>query len=198
VSPSFLFATGLLLAPAIILQQNLLVKGAQAALFFVLAVISVSTGRRRLFLGSLIFVTTTIVVNLMSPVGRVLLRIGPLPITRGALTVGISKATTLACLLYLSRFCVRSTVRLPGRPGRYVSDTLAYLNRLLAGRKGVSRRNLVQRLDEIFDSVYEEQRFVGNGFYGRNTGAGIAVLASLLIANWGMVFFPFSSLLGEG
>ncbi|MCK5408419.1 MAG: hypothetical protein KAJ37_13215, partial [Candidatus Krumholzibacteria bacterium] len=94
VSPSFLFVTGLLLAPAIIVQQNLIVKTAQTVVFLVLALLSVSVAKRRLFIGSIIFMTTTIVVNLFSPVGRVMLRIGPLAVTRGALVVGLSKATT--------------------------------------------------------------------------------------------------------
>ena len=43
VSPPFLLITGLLLAPAIILQQNLAVKSVQTGVFLVLALLSVST-----------------------------------------------------------------------------------------------------------------------------------------------------------
>jgi hypothetical protein len=198
VSPSFLFVTGLLLAPAIIVQQNLIVKTAQTVVFLILALLSVSVAKRRLFIGSIIFMTTTIVVNLFSPVGRVMLRIGPLAVTRGALVVGLSKATTLGCLLYLSRFCIRPSVRLPGTLGRYVSETFAYLNKLLARARMLPRKNLVQRLDEIFDTVYNEQRFNSHLIEGRNTFAGVAVLLSLLVVNWSLVFFPFSALLGVG
>jgi hypothetical protein len=198
VSPSFLFVTGLLLAPAIIVQQSLIVKTAQTVVFLILALLSVSVAKRRLFIGSIVFMTTTIVVNLFSPVGRVMLRIGPLAITRGALVVGLSKATTLGCLLYLSRFCIRPSVRLPGTFGRYVSETFAYLSKLLARRRKLPRKNLVYRLDEIFDTVYTEQRFNDHLTEGRNTFAGIAVLVSLLVVNWGLVFFPFSTLLGLG
>lgn len=198
VSPSFLFVTGLLLAPAIIVQQNLIVKAAQTVLFLILALLSASVAKRRLFVGSIVFMTTTIVVNLFSPVGRVILRIGPLTITRGALVVGLSKATTLGCLLYLSRFCIRPSVRLPGTLGRYVSETFTYLNMLLARARMLPRKNLVRRLDEIFDTVYEKQRFNSHLIEGRNTFAGVAVLLSLVVVNWGLVFFPFSTLLGAG
>ncbi len=198
VSPSFLFVAGLLLAPAIIIQQNLTVKAAQTAVFLILALLSVSVAKRRLIVGSIIFMMSTIAINLFSPVGRVMLWIGPLAITRGALIVGLSKATTLVCLLYLSRFCVRPSVKLPGTLGRYVSETFAYLNKLLAGGGKLTRKNLVQRLDEIFDTVYDEQRFNSHFKEGRNTLAGAAVLVSLLVVNWGLVFFPFSSLLGVG
>jgi hypothetical protein len=196
VSPSFLLVTGLLLAPAIILQRNLAVKAFQTGLFFSLALLSASAGRRRLVIGSFIFIASTIIVNLFSPVGRVIARIGPLRITRGALTLGISKATTLASLLYLSRFCVRSSVRLPGVLGRTVSETFTYLGRLLSRGQRVSRHNLIQSLDEQFESILDdESQQTADLPAGGNTVIGRIVLATLLIVNWGALFFPFSALL---
>ena len=199
VSPSFLLLTGLLLAPALILQKNIAVKAVQTGLFLGLALLSVSAGRRRLVIGSYVFIVTTIFVNLLSPVGRVILQIGPLRITLGALYVGISKATTLASLLYVSRICVRPSVRLPGVLGRYVSETFAYLGKLLARRERVSRHNLVQSLDEQFESILgsDGDRPAGLPTAG-NTLVGVLALAALLIANWGALFFPFSILLAEG
>jgi hypothetical protein len=199
VTPSFLLSTGLLLAPAIILQQNLAVKSVQAGLFLGLALLSVSVGKRRLVIGSCIFIATTIIVNLLTPAGRVILRIGLLRITLGALQVGISKATTLASLLYLSRICVRPSVRLPGVPGRYVSETFTYLGKLLARRERVSRHNLVQSLDEQFESIFEsdDQQPAGLPRAG-NTVIGLLVLATLLLVNWGALIFPFSTLLATG
>jgi hypothetical protein len=198
VSPSFLFLAGILLAPAIIVQQNLIVKAAQTGVFLILALLSVSVAKRRLIVGSIVFMISTIAVNLFSPVGRVMLRIGPVRITRGALILGLSKATTLVCLLYLSRLCVRPSVRLPGTLGRYVSETFAYLSKLLSGGRKLTNKNLVRRLDEIFDTVYNEQRFNSHLEEGRNTFTGVAFLVSLLVVNWGLVFFPFSTLLGVG
>jgi len=193
-----LLVTGLILAPAIILQQNLVVKSVQVCLFLSLAVLSVSAGKRRLVIGSSIFIATTIIVNLFSPVGRVILRIGPLRITRGALYLGISKATTLASLLYLSRICVRSSVRLPGVLGQYIAETFAFLGKLLARRERVSRHNLVRSLDEQFESIFESgSRKLSGSPTGANTVSGVLLLAMLLILNWGALFFPFSLLLAE-
>jgi hypothetical protein len=199
VSPSFLLLTGLLLAPALILQKNLAVKAVQTGLFLGLAVLSVSAGRRRLIIGSCIFIVTTIAVNLFSPVGRVILTIGPLRVTLGALYLGISKATTLASLLYVSRICVRPSVRLPGVLGRYVSETFAYLGKLLAGGERVSRHNLVQSLDELFESIFNSSGDQPAGLpTAGNTVSGVLALATLLIVNWGVLFFPVSTLLVEG
>jgi hypothetical protein len=201
VSPSFLLITGLLLAPTVILQNNLAVKSVQTCLFFGLAVLSISAGKRRLVVGSCILIATTIIVNLFSPVGQVIVRIGPLRITLGALRLGISKATTLASLLYVSRFSVRPSVRLPGVLGRYVAETFAYLSKLLAGGKRISRQNLVKSLDEQFESIFNNgNRHSGDysaGVRKGNTPMGVLVLALLLIANWGALFFPFSALLAE-
>jgi hypothetical protein len=190
-----LFA-GLLLSPSIILQQNLAVKSVQTVLFFTLAMLSVAAGRRRLVVGSSIFIATTIMVNLLSPVGKLLVQIGPLRITRGALEVGIAKATTLVSLLYVSRICVRPSVRLPGTVGSTIAQTFDYLSRLLARGRRISRKNLVQNLDEQFEEILEDKDGPsGNRTANGNTVSGIVVLSVLLIANWAALFFPFSALL---
>ena len=196
ISPSVLLASGLLLAPTIVLQQNLFVKAVQAVLFLGLAQISVVSGRRRLLIGSSIFIITTILVNLLSPVGKVVLLVGPLRITRGALQVGITKALTLSSLLYVSRICVRPSLRLPGAAGRTISQTFAYLGKLLARRKRVSRRNVVQSLDEQFESILQSSdgELTGAPMQG-NSVIGVVAIVALLIANWGALFFPFSALL---
>ncbi|UCF95976.1 MAG: hypothetical protein JSV89_12395 [Spirochaetaceae bacterium] len=198
VSPSFLLLTGLFLAPAVVLQQNLIVKAVQTTLFFTVAVLSITTGRRRLVIGSVIFMATTIVVNLFSPLGRIVLQFGPLRITLGALDIGISKATTLVSLLYVSRICVRSSVRLPGILGRYVSQTLDYLNELLSRRERLTRHNLVQRLDDLFEGILDfgAQQSSAPPAQIRNTAVGVVTLVSVLVVNWGALFFPFSALLG--
>jgi hypothetical protein len=199
VSPSFLFVAGLLLAPAVIFQPNLVIKVAQTALFLSLAVWLVPSGRRRLVVGSVVFMATTIVVNLFSPAGRVLLRIGPFPVTRDAMEIGISKATTLASLLYLSRTFVRPSVQLPGVVGRTVSLTFDYLNRLVAGRQRLMGRNWARRVDELFAGIYAEQRDAGGPAPGPRTApCAVVAVVSLLVVNWSSVFFPFSILLREG
>ena len=199
VSPSFLLIVGLLLAPAVVLQQNIVVKILQSILFLFLAIASVSTGKRRLIVGSAVFVITTVIVNLFSPAGRVILRVGPLRITQGALNLGLSKAMTVASLLYISRSFVRPSVRFPGVPGRYISQTFAYLERLMARRERITRQNLVGRLDELFDSILDSPDERDGAQISRvgSTPTGLLVLILLLILNWGALFFPFSALLAE-
>jgi hypothetical protein len=194
-----LLIAGLLLAPAIVLQQNIIVKALQSALFLVLAVASVPTGKRRLVIGSVVFMITTVTVNLFSPAGRVILQIGPVRITQGALRLGISKATTVASLLFLSRSFVRSSVRFPGVLGRYIAQTFAYLGRLTARRERITRRNVVRRLDELFGSILNssDEEYGSRISRAGNTTIGVLALILLLIVNWGALFLPFSALLAE-
>ena len=139
MSPSFLFLFGLALSPSLWLQGHLAWKAAQALLFFALAAWVRPRGWWRAGLASLVFLAATVAVNLAVPLGRVLWRVGPWRITQGALESGLAKGLTLVGLAYLSRFCVRPDLRLPGAAGRYVARTLFYLNRLLELRRDPAR-----------------------------------------------------------
>lgn len=189
VSPSFLFFWGLVLAPALVLQHELWLKGLQALLLVALAL---GTGRvrsRGILLGSLIFVASTVAVNLLSPLGRLIVRVGPLRVTEGALRSGLAKALTLVSLTYLSRLCVREGLTLPGRAGRYLRLTFRYLNALLAKKGAVfAGQDLVGRIDGLLAAVWrqEEQALPESGRAGRTTPAGMGLAAAMA----GLLWFP--------
>jgi hypothetical protein len=156
VSPSFLFLFGLLLAPALWLQERLAWKAAQALLLFALAAWVRPRGCWRAGLASLVFLAVTVAVNLAVPLGRVLWRVGPWRLTQGALESGLAKGLTLVGLAYLSRFCIRPDLRLPGAAGRYVARTLFYLNRLLELRARLSLSRLADSLDAVLESLWSQ------------------------------------------
>jgi hypothetical protein len=156
VSPSFLFFFGLSLSPALWLQGRLALKAAQALLFFALAAWARPRGWWRAGLASLVFLAATVAVNLAVPLGRVLWRVGPWSITQGAMESGLAKGLTLVGLAYLSRFCVRPDLRLPGTAGRYVARTLFYLNRLLESRRTLSLYRLADSLDRVLESLWSQ------------------------------------------
>jgi hypothetical protein len=187
VSPSLLLVAGLILVPAIVLQHDLLVKAAQAVFFLLLALAAVSRGRRRMVTAGLIFVATTVVANLVFPAGRVLLQLGPLRVTQGALEVGLSKALTLVCLVFLSRFFIRSTLSFPGAAGRYLSKTLQYLNSLLENGRGLAGRDMIGRLDRLLDTIYCGPVAVPVPVGMSGTVPGLVILGSLLALNWSLV-----------
>jgi hypothetical protein len=154
LSPSFLFLYGLALSPSLWLQARLEVKAAQALLLFALAAWSRPRRWWRSGLASLAFVAVTAVVNLAVPLGRVLLRLGPVAVTEGALSSGLAKGLTLVGLAYLSRLCVRPGLILPGAVGRYVSRTFFYLNRLLA--RGLRPAGFAEGLERALAERYVE------------------------------------------
>ncbi len=185
VSPSVMFAAGLLLAPALLLQRSLEIKAFQLLLLFALAWRSDPARIARSAPGALLFLVLTVLVNLVAPLGRVLVRIGPLAVTEEALRAGLAKALTLVALIYLSRFFIRRSLVLPGAAGRYVGRTFQYLNRLLELRSQIRLRHLVADLDRAFEEVYRRPPQPGAGEAGRNTPWGLALLAGLLALNYG-------------
>lgn len=187
VSSSLLFISGLLIAPAVIVQDNLIIKLLQTLLFILLALIS---KRRILLLGSLIFFLTTLILNLLNPLGRVLVMVGPFPITEEAMTSGLAKGLTILCLIYLSRFCVRQDLRLPGPAGRYLSKTFFYLNCFLEEKKSINRKEIIKSLDGILENIYNRKKYKPMIDQVKSTPLGIFLLAILFSLNWGLVFFP--------
>ncbi len=185
--PSFLFVFGLLLSPALWLQSHLAWKAAQALLFFGLAAWARPRGWWRAGLASLVFLAATVAVNLAVPLGRVIWRVGPWRITQGALDSGLAKGLTLVGLAYLSRFCVRPELRLPGAAGRYVARTLFYLNRLLELRARLSLARLSDTLDALLESLWSQSP-AGAAARTRFSVAGLAVLAGLAAVNYGILF----------
>jgi len=185
VSPSVMFAAGLLLAPALLLQRSLEIKAVQLLLLFALAWRSDPARIARSAPGALLFLVLTVLVNLVTPLGRVLVRIGPLAVTEEALRAGLAKALTLVALIYLSRFFIRRSLVLPGALGRYVGRTFQYLNRLLELRSQIRLRHLVADLDRAFEEVYRRPLEPGAEQAGRNTPWGLALLAGLLALNYG-------------
>lgn len=191
VSPSFLFLWGLVLAPALVLQELLWLKALQAALLVALAV---GTGRirsRGVLLGSAVFLVATVLINLLAPLGRLIARVGPLRVTDGALSTGLSKALTLLALTYLSRLCVRGDLALPGAAGRYLRLTFGYLNALLARRGGMAGRDLIGRIDGVLAAVLsgEEAAAASESRSGRTRPAGVAVAAALAGLLWLPLFW---------
>ncbi len=186
VSSSFLFITGFCIAPTIILQHNLFIKFYQILVF---AVISYILKQRIILLGSFVFFISTVVLNLFSPLGKVLVKIGPFPITEGSLNSGLSKALTIIGLMYLSRFSVRSNLNLPGRFGSCISKTLFYLNCLVEEKKSISRKDIVGSLDALFEKVYNNKKYNPAIRFGKTSMYGVILLLALLLLNWGLVFY---------
>jgi len=143
------FCFGLLMA-LVFIASPLLVR---AGLFLVFCVFARVMGKRLNLVITLVVMAGIVFFNLLAPYGKVLTVLGPLRITQGSLLAGIEKALTLEGLLMLSRACIRSDLRLPGRIGSLLGDSLRILE-LMREKKGLIRRgHIVAGIDQMLFEI---------------------------------------------
>jgi hypothetical protein len=149
-NPQAMFILGLLTLPAFLFQEKLLFRLPEAALFLLLALY---TGNRIRPLPALLLLASVTAAALLAPYGRVLTQFFGLPITEGALKLGVSRAILLLGLLYLSKLSVVRGMAFPGRIGYGVGKVFYYFERFSACRQRISIKNLPGSLDSLLLSV---------------------------------------------
>ena len=112
-------------------------------------VLLVASTIRFRFLPPLLAVTGIVLFNLLVPFGRVLAEPFSLPITEGALLLGIKKALVLEGMLFLSRWGLHGIRHVPGLRSRTMADLFAFLEVLTDGRKKLDRKYLVESMDAL-------------------------------------------------
>lgn len=145
-APSPLFVCGGALIVAFLFQDNLYARLAWAVVFGGLAVLAgkrLRWGYFAIMIGSITF------FNLLTPVGRVMAELGPLVVTEGALTQGLTKGVGIVGLVFISLFSVSPDLKLPGTLGGLLGRVFFYFERILEGKKQVRARHLVDSLDTI-------------------------------------------------
>jgi heptaprenyl diphosphate synthase len=153
-APLHVFLTGVIVIVCFLFQQNLWVRMGQVGVFALLAVLA---GKRIRWGYFLIMVGSITLFNLLTPVGEVLARVGPLVITRGALTQGLVKAFAIPGLVFISLFAVRPDLKLPGRFGGLVARLFFYFERVLEGRKKIRLRSFVASVDGVLMAALGEE-----------------------------------------
>lgn len=183
-----LFLTGLLVIPAYLLQSSLPVRVVQVLLF---AFLADRAGKKIKWLYFVIMVSSITLFNLLTPFGRVLVSVGPLEVTSGALQGGLMKGFTVVGLVFISLFSIRSDLALPGRLGGLIGRVFFYFEKILEGRRRIEPRRLIASIDDILESIYgaedeepEIERFIVTDTRGR-------LFSGLLVtANWLLLFIP--------
>lgn len=89
---------------------------------------------------------TVIAINLVSPNGLVILKIGSFPITKDSLLKGIEKSSLLTGILYLSKNISLTKIKIPGNLGIIIRDTFHYFSQLTGGDR-IRPQNLIEDLD---------------------------------------------------
>ena len=141
--------------------------------------------------GALLFFVSAVLINLLSPLGLVLCHFGPLWVTEGALKTGLQKGFNMAGLLYLSRFSIRSDLRLPGKIGLLISRMFFYLHYLIEEKKRVKPGNLTETLDALFIRVQERNMPDFSSSEGQrvlSTHYGTLFVMLMISFNWVLLF----------
>lgn len=186
IPPDFLFICGLVTVPAFLLQTVLFVRIFQVLLFLLLVVIS---GRKVKLLFHVMLFLSIALMNILTPCGEVLLKIGPLPVTHDALNLGIFKATTFLGLIYLSQFTISTNLKLPGVIGGTMGKVFFYFEKIKQENRACTNRNLIERIDFILFNVLknpENMEIPAKSIEkGEKKLFGIIFLCFFVLINWG-------------
>jgi hypothetical protein len=158
-SPGHLALAGAALSVILLLQPSL--SGRLVILFLALAA-TLASGRRVSIVLALMVMAGIVGVNLLVPLGRRLATIGPLIITELALHEGIRKALTFEALMFISKACLSSALRLPGRLGVFFSEALGSYDRILEGSTVITAKTFMGDIDALLLSVYYQDAATNN------------------------------------
>jgi hypothetical protein len=149
--PSRLALAGVALSVILVFQPALagriaILAGAMAA--------ALLSGRRVSPVMTIVVMAGITGANLLVPLGRKLAEWGPVVITELALREGVEKAVTFEALMMISKACLGSSFRLPGRFGSFFAEALRSYDRFLEKKKAIRLASLMKDIDEILFSVY--------------------------------------------
>mgnify|MGYP006276527079 CR=1 FL=1 len=189
VGPLALFVTGLLTIPAFLFQDHLLIKIGQALAFAGLAALA---GKKIKWLYFIVMVSSITAFHLLTPLGRVLVELGPIRITEGAVRLGLLKGFTIVGLVFLSLGTISRDLTLPGRLGGLIGRLFYYFERILDTKSRVQAKNLIPSLDRILDTLYEpgqvgESSHTTPKAHRRTSPVGLAAISMLVLANWALL-----------
>ena len=141
--------------PAFLLIGDLVLRAIILALFGLLAVLAGKKIRWGYFALLLISITF---FHLLAPWGRVILEIGPLTITAGALRSGLVRGFGLVGMVFLSVAAVRPEMELPGRLGGLLGRTFYHFDVLLEEKANLRRTDFFASLDELLLDRFDPRK----------------------------------------
>ncbi len=151
--PARLALTGVALSAILLFQPGI---AARVAMLAGAALAAWLSGRRLSPLTTILVMAGIVGANLLVPIGRRLASIGPLTITEMALAEGVRKAVTFEALMFISKACLGSGLRLPGRFGAFFAEALRGYDRILEQKATVKLAGFMKSVDDILVSVYDD------------------------------------------
>ncbi|HOX91330.1 MAG TPA: hypothetical protein PLC54_00305 [Spirochaetales bacterium] len=154
----------LALAGAALSLTLLFLPGLSGRLFiFAFAALCAWACGRRLSVATTAIVMAGIVgANLLVPLGRVLVKFGPIIITETALLEGLEKAVSFEALVLLSKASLSPALRIPGKLGSFFSEALRTYERVLEHKLSIHATTFFRDIDAVLISVYDETETIGS------------------------------------
>lgn len=194
LSAGTLLIAGMLVLPAYLLQEHIVVRAAQVVLF---AILTVLAGKRLQWLYFLSIAAAIMLFHLFAPNGRVLFELGPMQVTAGALYAGGFKALTIVGLVFISLTSVRADLVLPGRLGSLAGRLFWSFEQIMERRSAMTLRNAVGSVDELLLSLYDDLQAMNGDAHAtqqrkgtalRSDRAGLTVATVVVAAQWLALF----------
>ncbi len=152
LSTSGAFIAGIISLPIFLSVEHPLPRLAQV---LILGVLARASGKRLLYAYFGFLIVTVSIFHLFIPQGRVLLAIGNIVITEGALFAGLYRGLSVIGFVFISLFSIRKNLRLPGTIGRLISASLNYFELIYDHRRSANRQNLIGSLDRVLSILSE-------------------------------------------
>jgi len=160
---------GLLMLPAVVFTDSPAVLVGQTVFLLLLHVIQ---GRRLRPLPVVIMLISITLLNLFQVNGRVLLTIFTLPVTEGALNIGLRKAFVLIELIYLSQYMISQKPYFPGRLGTLLSRQFHYFSEFMQNAPSLHPRHFIHDVDALIIQLAGEADAAENRSGKQNSGSG--------------------------
>ena len=126
-----------------------------------------------------------IAFNLVLPHGRLLFSIGGFAVTDGALWVGIHRAVTLAGLIMLSRVTIRRDLKIPGRFGELIGESLRLFSIIMSRKHRITRKNLIADIDRMMIELSDDSGETPHAPpASRTKPAGFVILIATVLLAW--------------
>ncbi|MBO5136965.1 MAG: hypothetical protein J6B81_00515 [Spirochaetaceae bacterium] len=157
IPSELIFFSGILCFPAFLFQQSILILLLEATLFFLLAL--TRRGKLRLF-PTVIMILIVVFFSLLSPYGKILLRIGGdkgFAITFGALESGLRRGIRLAGMVFLSQLIISSKISLPGELGKFAILIFGYIDAFGKLQLEFSPKKFVTSLDQGLVEIWQQK-----------------------------------------
>lgn len=85
---------------------------------------------------------------LLTPAGKVLAQLGPVFVTKDALTGGLHKSALFTGTVFLSQFVTSWHMQLPGKAGAFIALVFSYVDALTSTKISFSRGHIIEAIDK--------------------------------------------------